>query len=98
MIFTNLDSLHAACVEVAEEWGTNGISLTYLKKSIDVIRPDDLDNEPSLKEFMAEYDKTMFSIYKTCEAKSHEMRSEQVSLKYLKTCITKVKNAFEAAL
>lgn len=98
MMFKNLDSVYNGCEKVADEWDTKGISLTFLKKAIDVIRPNDLDKEPKLKEFMTEYDKTMFTLYKTCEAKSHEMRSNKVSLKYLKTCIEKVKTSFESAL
>lgn len=94
IIFNNLDSLYNSCKIVSKEWKTNTISIVYLKEAVKIARPKGLDDNPNLKEFMTNYDKTIESIVTMCENQAVIMDKKSIPLSYLKEKIDFVKKAF----
>lgn len=89
IVFGNLDKIYTTSRDIAKEWGLDAIPLTTFKVIIDKSRPK--TEESALKEFNIVYNKTLDLIYKTGKDKTKEMKSENISIKYIKVLIDHVK-------
>ena len=89
VVFKNLNKIYTTSRDIAKGWDLNTIPLTTFKTIIDKSRLQ--TEESSLKEFNTAFNKTLYLIYKTCADKSKEMKSENISIKFIKVVIEHTK-------
>jgi hypothetical protein len=91
-IHKGLTDLHKASFRIAKEWGLKSIPLTTFKE---VIKKGKVDTEgisnAKLLILYKSYNKTLDVMFDTCQKKAAEMKSDHVSVAYIKVCVNHVK-------
>lgn len=99
IVFENLDNFYGSCKKTCDEWDLKVIPIHYFRDAINVIKSDGLsDTVPEAKNFESAYNRMINTLEKTCVSKSKSMKSNGVSLKYLRDCIKVIKVHFNKGM
>lgn len=91
MVFNNLNTIYATSKSIASEWGQKAIPLNTLREIIDKSQLKPTEN-PRFNEFVIAFNKTLDKAYITCEDKAKDMKSDSVSVAYIKIVVEHVKS------
>lgn len=93
----NLDSIYEAARTISEGWDKNTIPVFELAKILDFATATEF-NDKRLLDFQKAYNEMINTLMATCTKKAREMKSDGVSIEYLKQAIDVLKKALDESI